>query len=147
MPMGDPSINLREDEEVDNAISVLLQQGYPRVCTLSGGFFALHEYIRRVNQMDWLIGHSAEHCVVCKHFLLSDTLQKAVEASSEMASKTGIPEMGGIMDSGEGERRICKGERGSAEDVGRAEGQIDEPQLVLFEGAEVDEGPCGGYPK
>ena len=145
MSMGHPSINLREDEEVDNALSVLLQQGYPRVCTLSGGFFALHEYIRRVNQTEWLIDHTPDACAVCKHYLFSDTLQKAVEASSEMASKTGMAEIGGLLGSGEGEGGFCEGKGGSAEDVGGAEGEVEEAELVLLEGAEMDEGPRRGY--
>ena len=112
MSMGHPSINLREDEEVDNALSVLLQQGYPRVCTLSGGFFALHEYIRRVNQTEWLIDHTPDACAVCKHYLFSDTLQKAVEASSEMASKTGMAEIGGYWVAAKAKEGFAKAKEG-----------------------------------
>ena len=42
MHFGHPDDSLREDEEVDNAVKVLLRSDYPCVCVVSGGFFAVH---------------------------------------------------------------------------------------------------------
>ena len=49
MHFGHPDDSLREDEEVDNAVKVLLPSDYPSESVDSGGFFAVHEYIRRIN--------------------------------------------------------------------------------------------------
>ena len=35
---------------------------YPRVCIVDGGFFAVHEYIRRLNRIEWLIDHAKDQC-------------------------------------------------------------------------------------
>ena len=35
---------------------------FPRVCIVDGGFFAVHEYIRRLNRIEWLIDHSKDQC-------------------------------------------------------------------------------------
>lgn len=94
MHFGHPDDSLREDEEVDNAVKVLLRSNYPCVCVVSGGFFAVHEYIRRINRLEWLVDHRQDQCEVCRYYLLSDTIQRAVEMSSEIASKTGIGEGG-----------------------------------------------------
>ena len=61
---------------------------------VSGGFVAVHEYIRRINKLEWLVDHRQDQCEVCRHYLLSDSIQRAVEVSSEIASKTGIGEGG-----------------------------------------------------
>lgn len=43
-------------------IRVLRNNGFPRVCVVDGGFFAVHEYIRRLNKLEWLVDHSRETC-------------------------------------------------------------------------------------
>ena len=29
---------------------------------VDGGFFAVHEYIRRIQKMDWLVDHNEDDC-------------------------------------------------------------------------------------
>lgn len=41
---------------------VLRNHGFPRVSVVDGGFFAVHEYIRRLNKLEWLVDHSRETC-------------------------------------------------------------------------------------
>ena len=41
---------------------VLRTAGFPRVCVVDGGFFAVHEYIRRLNKLEWLVDHDKETC-------------------------------------------------------------------------------------
>ena len=40
----------------------MLKEGHTRVCVVGGGFFAVHEYIRRIQRMDWLIDHEDNAC-------------------------------------------------------------------------------------
>lgn len=42
--------------------SVLQSHGFPRVCVIDGGFFAVHEYIRRLNKLEWFVDHDKETC-------------------------------------------------------------------------------------
>lgn len=41
---------------------VLLHEGYDRVCVVDGGYFAIHETIRRFQKMEWLIDHDSSTC-------------------------------------------------------------------------------------
>ena len=40
---------------------VLRREQFPRVCCLTGGFFAIHEFARHCGHVDWLVDH-AEGC-------------------------------------------------------------------------------------
>ena len=39
-----------------------MKEGHNRICVVDGGFFAVHEYIRRIQKMDWLVDHNEDDC-------------------------------------------------------------------------------------
>ena len=41
---------------------ILRAEGYNRVCVIYGGYFAIHETIRRYSKMEWLIDHDSATC-------------------------------------------------------------------------------------
>lgn len=82
---GHPDYSDMELETLSACVNIMRDHGYHYVSVVEGGFFAVHEYIRSIGKLEWLIDHDPNVCEVCRFYRLSDYLNYAKEKSAELA--------------------------------------------------------------
>lgn len=52
---------------------------------VTGGFFAIHEFLYENEQMDWLVDHDEKTCPVCEFYQLKHVMNKVKDSVSQTA--------------------------------------------------------------